>query len=110
MMSTPDDDIETGKRPSGPKINLVYAHNAVQFYDNGYSPLPLTDKQPRIACWQAQFCNMSRPSLESIKSEHALAFRGGIERNGIGIACYNGLIVVDLDSADPASLERLHRI
>src|SRR5262249_25611026 len=73
-------------------------------------PLPLTDKEPRIRGWQRLFCNTSRPSLELIKSDHALAYRGGIERNGIGVACYNGLTVVDVDSADPAILERLRRI
>src|SRR6516162_8527472 len=94
----------------GPKINPVYAHNAIQLYDNDYSPLPLTDKQPRIARWQTQFCNTSRPPLEIIKNVHARAYRGGIERNGIGVACYKGLIVVDDDSAAPAILERLLRI
>ena len=109
-MSTPDSGTEDSKRRPGPKINLIYAHNAVQLYDNGYSLLPLTDKQPRIACWQNLFCNMSRPSLEAIKSEHSVAYRGGIERNGIGLACYNGLTVVDVDSAEPEIVERLARI
>jgi hypothetical protein len=109
-MSTPDSGTEFTKRRPGPKINLIYAHNAVQLYDNGYSPLPLTDKEPRIASWQTLFCNTSRPSLEAIKSEHSLAYRGGIERNGIGVACYNGLTVVDVDSTEPEIVERLRRI
>ena len=110
MSTAADDDTETGKRRSGAKINPIFAGNAVQLYDNGYSPLPLTDKEPRVTGWQRLFCNTSRPSLDLITSEHALAYRGGIERNGIGVACYNGLTVVDVDSADPAILERLRRI
>jgi hypothetical protein len=108
MMAThADEDVKTGKRHPGAKINQIFSDNAVQLYDNDYIPLPLTDKEPLIRGWQRLFCNTSRPSLELIKSDHALAYRGGIERNGIGVACYNGLTVVDLDSADPASLERL---
>jgi hypothetical protein len=46
------------------------------------------------------------PTRNLIQS-NALAYRGGIERNGIGVACYKGLIVVDVDRAEPAILERL---
>ena len=91
-------------------INTIYHDNAAQLLSLGYSPIPLSEKQPRIAGWQNKFCDASRPSLEAALGEYSNRHRGGFSFDGIGVASYGGLVTIDVDSDDPAVLHRLSAI
>jgi Bifunctional DNA primase/polymerase, N-terminal len=87
---------EPKKRPTKAKRNAAFESVALQLYDNGYSPIPLADKEVRIAEWTKQFCQ-TRPTREDIADEWSVAYRG-VPLNGVGIATYGNLIILDIET------------
>lgn len=80
-------------------INDAYASVAHKLRDNGYSPVPLSDKAVRIKGWPAIFCDR-RPSHDEIAQTWSSSRRGPIPLNGVGVANADGLTILDIDDDD----------
>jgi hypothetical protein len=68
-------------------------------YAKGYSPVPLVGKIPRITGWTDKFC-ASRPTAVEITGEWGRKARGKVRFDGVGIACHNGVVFIDIDIED----------
>lgn len=77
-------------------INRAYASVAVLLRGNGYSPIPLAGKQPRMKGWQKIFCDRM-PSIDEIVRDWSSSRLGAMEQNGVGVANVGGLIIIDVD-------------
>jgi len=98
------------KSDEGRKVrkNQVFSELAPQFYDRGYSPIPLSGKTARIRKWPDLFCD-EQPQREQIVEEYARGRRGKHAMNGIGLATHNGLMFVDID-ADGSQHDKIYKM
>jgi Bifunctional DNA primase/polymerase, N-terminal/Primase C terminal 2 (PriCT-2) len=94
---SPRDEFTT-PRPTAalpPSRNAAFDVVASELLANGYSPIPLTGKQPKITGWPKLFCE-SRPMAADL-TKWGVANRGRACFDGIGLACHDGVIFFDID-------------
>jgi hypothetical protein len=111
----PDQCGKKQRRPSStrgrkaPSRNAAFEQVASACHANGYSPLPVAGKIPRISKWTDQFCH-ARPTAEELQA-WGRAARGKWRFDGVGIACHAGVTFIDIDVDDWAPIhERLQEI
>lgn len=90
-----------GGIPATPGVPYLF-HFAAEYYDRGWSLLPLAGKQPAVSSWRAY--QVSRPPLPLIKSW----FDRGTTNIGIITGRVSGLAVVDCDTPEDASFWQDH--
>lgn len=97
-----------GRTRKYPERNVAFDEVAQALHANCYSPIPLHGKDAAITKWPALFCD-GRPSLQELH-RYGVGVWGGRQLNNVGVACYGGLVIVDLDSDGPEVRTRLLEI